>query len=161
MSDITTAVTATTVIDQKNILPQRRCQRPSLRVSIATGATKGAKTPKNICIQRTTLKTKRLFIAPANALKSGRFPRNRPIKRGHGITRKVALVVAHDRRRRNSDTGRVFNPCRCLLQAASLELIVETQLQLHPSLLRLSAMISQFFTPTKPDNTQTCHIEIC
>jgi hypothetical protein len=28
MSDITTAVTATTLIDQKYILPQRRCQRP-------------------------------------------------------------------------------------------------------------------------------------
>ena len=30
MSDITTAVTATPVIAQKKILPQRRCQRPPL-----------------------------------------------------------------------------------------------------------------------------------
>jgi len=54
MSDITTAVTATTVIDQKNILPQRRCQRPPLRVSIAAGATKRDGTKENMYPENNT-----------------------------------------------------------------------------------------------------------
>jgi len=80
MSDITTAVTATTVIDQEVHFAPASVPKAAFAGQHHGRSDKESDGTKEKCIQRTTLKTKRLFIVPANALKSGRYPRNRPIK---------------------------------------------------------------------------------